>query len=184
MPKYSSQELIKNPIRREELEQIIEIAKPRDKFIIAFLWLTGARINEVAKKLKKSAGRVEGDFLVFTIETEKKRRGQPLIRDVPIPLNDPLARIVLQKWEQLSEEDYLIPISARRVRQLLRKYRIRGQGLSPHLLRHSRATYLKREKGFDALELTRFFGWQDTRPAEKYAHIGYKDLAEKLGSKF
>ena len=180
MPKYRSKELIKNPIRREELEQIIEIAKPRDKFYLAFLWLTGARINEIAKRLRKSAGRIEDNFLIFTIEIEKKQKGEPSIRDVPIPLSDPLAQIVLERWKNLKEDDFMIKVSARRVRQILEKYMVRGQSISPHLLRHSRATYLKRVKGFDDLDLMKFFGWKDVRSPYRYAFVGYKDIARKL----
>ena len=51
--------------------------------------------------------------------------------------------------------------------------------LFPHLLRHSRAYNLVNQYHYDALELTSFMGWTDTRPAMTYCHANTDTFKQK-----
>lgn len=192
--------MIDNPIRKEELELLFEkpSMRSRDKFYIALIWLLGARIGEIAKRVKTSAYRTEkaflphenqeAEFLVFTMFTEKKRKNQATMREVVVrmtPYSDPrknqdtFTRVLIKGLTAIKGDSFIVPVTPRRVRQILARHSVRASSLCPHALIHSRCTHVKRYLGYDAQDLKNMRGWQDSRPADKYVHIGVRDLMMK-----
>lgn len=59
-----------------------------------------------------------------------------------------------------------------------------GKKISPHVLRHSCATYLHNEKGWNLMEIKEYLGHQDVSTTQIYTHIDKKKLREKFESSF
>jgi len=166
------------------LNKIDRIDNIRDKALVSYLYLTGARISEVLFKVKikditveKNDGRV---FYVFYLYTEKRREKTDIYRKVGIPYdkNKDFIDIILGyiKRSGLVESSYLFDINRRTAHRLCVKW----MGFHPHFLRHTRLTHLASMYGFNALELQQFAGWTNTNPASVYVHLNWKDLSNKL----
>lgn len=54
------------------------------------------------------------------------------------------------------------------------------KGVNPHYLRHCRLTHLVQTYGFNELQLMRFAGWTNTKPAIVYVHLNWMDLAKVM----
>jgi len=163
-------------LSREEIRRIIERAERlRDKAFIAFLYMSGARVGEVCRRLRREDFHVERGFLVVELPTEKNR--EVPVRMVAMPLADSFTQIVLRYLKTLKPGELCWGFSQQYARKLLHRL----GGIYPHLLRHSRLTHLVVEQDFNEFDLMRFAGWSDTRPARKYVHLRWRDYARKFG---
>ena len=90
-------------LTRREVEEMVERAESlRDKALIAFLYLTGARISE-ALEVRAEDFRREGDWILVSVITLKKRRGERPRRLIPLPVGDPLTKTVMAWVEKVGE---------------------------------------------------------------------------------
>jgi site-specific recombinase XerD len=190
-------------------DKIIEIAKTipslypksypykeRDRALFCFLYLTGARVEEVVMGKKKVGVKKKDlelvkvgrkDFLVVSLYTLKNRKHP--IRKVPIPVKREgvLTKYVLDYVEKLNSENYLFPFTKQRAWQIIRfildKYKRESKNKfmnANHFLRHCRLTHLVTIYDFTDQDLVRFAGWSSSMPAVVYSHLRFKDLAKKM----
>jgi site-specific recombinase XerD len=190
-------------------EKIIEIAKSipslypksypykeRDRALFCFLYLTGARVDEIVEGKKKVGVKKKDlelakinkkDFLVVSLYTLKNRKHP--IRRVPIPIKREgiLVKYVLDYVEKLDSEQYLFPFTKQRawqiIRSILEKYKKNKKNKfmnANHFLRHCRLTHLVTIYDFTDQDLVQFTGWSSSLPATIYSHLRFKDLARKM----
>jgi len=165
-------------LTRREVEEMVERAESlRDKALIAFLYLTGARISE-ALEVRAEDFRREGDWILVSVITLKKRRGERPRRLIPLPVGDPLTKTVMA-WVEKVGEGRLWPFSRRWALEIIK--RANPQAFC-HLLRHTRLTHLVVEHDFGPYELVKWTGWTDPRPGETYIKLRWRDLTRKLSA--
>jgi integrase len=137
MPKYKKE--YDRKIEPEEVQAMINKAKhPSHRFLIAVLYLTGARSSEIVE-LKRRDFEIVGNDLRIALRT--KKGGRP--RVLPFDLDSPFVReLILPYLEQLPEaESWALPFrTTPRVRQII--YETSGNTLCPYAFRHSRLTRL------------------------------------------
>lgn len=166
-----------------EEKEIVELIKgcegEDDQELLAVLYLTGARISEVVKVLRKKDFDFETDpdVVVVTVHTEKRKRGIP-IRKVPYRKTDPLAFYVERKLSKLEGRDGVLFDMHRST--AWRHLKDVSPRLWCHLLRHARFTHLVSKKGMDLNQLVVVAGWSDPSPAKTYVHLTWEDAKENV----
>lgn len=169
--------------RKAELITIVERhdVDIRARALVSFLYVTGARVSEIVKVVKK--GQVELNnidgvafLIVNDVPTEKRRIN--LLRNIPIHVENekPFVDVILKYTDLLSDGDILFNINRSRAFQIIQK--VTGKG--PHFLRHSRLTNLSTDHDFDTFDLQRLTGWASPRTAESYIHKDVSDIARKM----
>jgi len=154
----------------EVKNKLNSIISPRDRALCCILYGSAGRINEVLK-LRKSDIRMENNYLLISLRTEKNPNHPERI--VPIPLKE--------EWVVKPIADYLevcdgrlFNFSDRLARNITRKC----MDCNPHFLRHTRLTHLVSIYRADEHRLRMIAGWVDTRPAYIYVHLNWKDTKD------
>jgi integrase len=166
-----------DPPSKEDIEEFIEkIGDKTDRALLSLIFLTGARISETIRMIKKDDFSMdESDtHIVLTIHTKKRKKGIE-IRKVPINRSEKLTMNILSYIETLQPEDVLFKFSRQRALKRLKKY---NKNMWLHLFRHARATDVAPD--LNDQEMVTMFGWSDARPATTYVHLKWKDLAKKI----
>ena len=179
-------------------EKVSAIPGDKERALIVMLYLTGARISEIVRELRKSdIHRVEGSigkFLVIRIRVLKKydivekikidedhkkfiTKGRIEYRNVPINIEKDRRFIQLARsWiKGKGKNDILFQFNRQFAWRIVRRY-----GFMPHYLRHLRLTHLVSERGFTDQDLVQFTGWADSKPAKIYTHLRWQDIARKV----
>lgn len=116
-------------------------------------------------------------------------------RTFPIVKKEPLVDYLLPRIKKLkNEKELLFPFSrlqvffnlrkvGRRLNRMVPNSKVHSSELYPHLLRSERACQLVDEYSFDIYNLDWFFGWKKRKlsTAERYARMGWKGLARRMG---
>lgn len=181
--------------RYEIIDKINQLNNIRDRALIAFLYLTGARIEEVVRHYKKDqeTGTMKmkdypilkkqielSDKYIFVrdVRSLKRRNKKPYKRDIPIPKhqNDEFfIKTFLDHYYTVADDDPLFNITRQRASQILGKV-----NLFNHWLRHTRDTHLVRDYKFSAAELRHFNNWRSSSTADIYTHLNLDDLLNKF----
>jgi site-specific recombinase XerD len=165
--------------------------KVRDTALFCLLYLSGARIGEVVKRLRKKdfeTIKLKGSqFLIVDLYTEKNRKHPNRRIPVNMEREKDLIKYVLEYMELLSDEDILFPFTIQRAWQIVSKILIKYKKVSKnkflnanHFLRHCRLTHLVVNYDFNDQDLVKYCGWTNSIPATTYSHLRYKDLARKM----
>jgi len=152
-----------------EVKKLIETAiKPRDKLLLRFLWVTGARVSEVVGDKSWYKNRVfEGlkvsdiiwDESTVILDTLKRKKYPPPKRRVQI---DQITLTLLKEFIQennLNLNDKVFKITRERVFQIIRELgeqagilKIGNTRLHTHHFRHSHCVaYVKKNNNLEAL---------------------------------
>lgn len=175
-----------------------EYKNPEDRALFYFCYLTGARISEALdvtpEDIHEHKSEELGEYLTVRLLTRKNRRAK--IRDVPVPTQQVEKAMVsyvnkytrsgsggrlfsglsrTNAWNRLSKIE--ITVRAIRGKEILPEF---TKGVNPHYLRHCRLTHLVQHYGFNELQLMRFAGWTNTKPAIVYVHLNWMDLAKVM----
>ena len=180
--------------RQQLIYQLDRIENPKHKALIAFIYLTGARISEVLgmkktfmdgrniiiEPLTKESIEVlpEQDLvLVHNVACLKRKTNLPR-RNIPIIMSQetPIIDIFLLYHNSLIPGSPLFDISRQHAWRIVNK----NLGSYTHFLIHTRCTHLVTKKGFTDTDLMRFRGWKNTLMASTYTHLNYMDIANKM----
>lgn len=170
----------KEPLKLDQVAMLVSKAKEPIKSLIAFLYLTGARISEVVRVFKPSDMFPRLDSIDIRIKTEKNRR-EPF-RVLVIPVNDPFLKIVLDYVKDREPSSPAWNFSRQYAYRAIKTcgLLIGRKDLHPHLLRHTRLTHLVIHANFNEFELMRWAGWSSIEPAYTYVKLYAKDSLPKL----
>lgn len=174
---------------------------PRDRTLFFFCYLTGARISEALASTPQDMTVVKsdslGDYITVRLLTRKNKRIP--FRDVPVPMKHREKNMVDYIYSYMEIEtqkktdrifNHLTRTNAwnRLTKNSVRIRAIHGkailddheQRVNPHYLRHCRLTHLVQHYGFNDIQLMRFAGWSNTKPATVYVHLNWMDLARVM----
>ena len=155
----------------------------RDKALIAFLYLSAARISEVVRRVRRSDLEIKqdeyGKYLVINNMLCLKRQDtKNLKRNIGIKIgkDKPFLKILSRWTTQLDEEEVLFDISRQHA------YRITRKCYDPgfcHYFRHLRLSHLASD-GMTSSDLRQITGWTDDKPAKYYVHLNWQDVARRM----
>ncbi|HEB46957.1 MAG TPA: site-specific integrase [Candidatus Pacearchaeota archaeon] len=151
--------------------------------LIALLYLTGARINELLT-LKKSQfefmqyPKTGIKYMVISnIPTLKRKTPLPRTQFMRKDIEEDFINHAKAWMNELTAEDALLfPIKASRAWQIVEKY----TGMFDHYFRHVRNGDLVRLYGFNSYWLQRWNGWARITSGENYVHLIAEDLKEMI----
>jgi integrase len=188
----------------QTLQKMMGLAShQRDGAFAATCFETGGRVSEVRMLHRENFVLDNPKVLLVTkmrvlkrFHREQDEEGErKVVKDVgyrktfPIRRDDPLAQPLLEWVENKSGflflgrggEPYISRAYAYRIcRQLGQAV---GLWIYPHWFRAQRASQLHSQYDFDAIDLKEYFAWKDDKTAMRYAKLGWRGLADKMGVK-
>lgn len=177
-------------LTEQEVKKAIETCDhPRDKALIAVLWESGARIGEVLTlRIKHVQLDQYGAFLILNGKTGMRR--VRIISSAPYltswlnlhPSKDNVASPLWVELRQKAHSDVRQAVNysnaCLRVKKIFKKAGIKKR-IYPHLLRHSRATFLARH--LTDAQMKQYLGWvQGSDMASIYVHMSARDVDDAL----
>ncbi len=159
----------------DEIVSLLESIKDkRDRALLELLYSTGLRVSELV-----SLNVEDVDF--DNLRVKVRRKGGKVMY---VPFSQ---RVVQYLVEYLNKREtgplflnrYGRRISDRMVRKIVKKYAIHSifKDISPHTLRHTKATHLL-NNGMDLRLLQRFLGHSSIRATQIYTHLNLKELSD------
>jgi len=123
-------------ITRDEAEIMADASKIRDKTIIMFLFDSGARAEEFLNIKFKDLTLTDITFKVRIVHSKTKPR------TIHLPICSKYISLWFKEYQH-NPEDYLFPLSYQSLRQMINRVskKTLNKNVSPHVLRHSSATY-------------------------------------------
>lgn len=194
---------IKVPEKAELIMKLNLVPSLKHRMLFTFLYLFGNRIEELVGmrnrdilKLQRwelepirrhQVSIVEGSdgrsclrvTNMVILKREVTSMGR-LVRNIELPIEPEkqLLEPLIAYIDTLKPEDALFDYHPAYVWDLAKKYF--GNQYFPHFFRHTRATRLASDYGFNSLELATFFGWKDARMASTYAHLNTQEITKKI----
>lgn len=158
----------------ETLFFINSISNIRDKAVIAMLYSSGLRVFELV-----NLNIEDINFYTNTIFTLRKGNKQMSVPVSPKALQILKAYILDRKAGAVFLNKFGNRLSTRSVENIVKKYakELLSKDISPHTLRHSRATHLL-NNGMDLRILQRFLGHSSILATQIYTHLSLQDLVK------
>lgn len=124
-------------LKREEVEKIAASVKTRDKAIIMALFDSGARAEEFLNIKLSNLEKVDDTYKVRIVYSKTKPR------TIHLPISSRYIDIWLQENKKKNDQEYLFNITYEALRRMLYRIgkKILNKRVTPHILRHSSATY-------------------------------------------
>ena len=124
-------------LRREEVEKMIAASKTRDKAIIMLLFDSGARAEEFLNIRLHHLSK-NGDTYKVRIAHSKTKP-----RTIHVPLCTEYLDMWLNEYDEQNEDSFLFPITYDGLRVMISRVgkRVLNKRVTPHILRHTSATY-------------------------------------------
>lgn len=124
-------------LRREETEMLAASLTIRDKAIVMCLFDSGARAEEFLNIKICDLSKIDGIFKVRIVHSKT------LPRTIHLPIASQFIEMWLNYNEKRDSQEYLFPITYEGLRMMLHRVgkRVLRKSITPHLLRHSSATY-------------------------------------------
>ena len=162
LPKY---------LEKSEIESILNIAKKhryRDYIILLTLWRTGIRNSELVHLKKKDI--MESTLIVRNGKGHKDR---------VVPLEKELGNLLGLYSDNKKQENCLFPLTMRQIRNIVYKYSVDRENVSPHTFRHSFAVYCLKQ-GMNLENLRRILGHSNLNTTQVYLDLAGKDTIEEF----
>lgn len=147
---------------------------PFIKPLILFLVETALRRGE-ALSLQWADVQIGNQFVLLRKGKNQKPRRVPL---------STRAIKILQELTRTEDNPTIFPITGNVVklsmRHALKRAGLEGSGICTHTLRHEACSRLA-DRGFTGLEIAMVSGHKTLQLVERYAHLGMKQVADKMG---
>lgn len=181
------------PTKQQLIHLINTVPNTKHRALFILLYITGCRIAEITGRKKKDKQlhtpiykhqveiiEEEGrqTLLIQNVKVLKRRKLIHKTIRLPIEPEKQFLEPLINYINTLQMEEPLFDYHPAYVWELVKKYF--GNNYFPHFFRHTRATRLASDYGFNAIELATFLGWGDTRVAMTYTHLSTQDLAKKI----
>ena len=111
---------------------------------------------------------------IMTISMQNRKNKKFIRKNIPITIaKEPeMVELVREYLATLGTDDTpLFDFTTRKAEYIMEKTQY-----NPHFLRDIRLTHMVMIYNFNAFQLTKFAGWQDIKPAEKYVRLGIGDI--------
>lgn len=124
-------------IRREEVKKLVDASKVRDKAIIMFLFDSGARVEEFLNIRIADLSKNEEVYKVRIVHSKTKPR------TVHLPICSKYLELWLEEYKPNDDQNFLFPMNYDTLRMMLHRItkKVLNKSVTPHILRHSSATY-------------------------------------------
>jgi len=167
-------------ITKEDIaKMLLKCRRIRAKTLFAALYLTGARVSEIINLRKKDIKfRQEGDKQLMIISLKNLKNKQRSRKLIPVTINSKdqiesfIVKYILEYIKLLKDDERLFPYSRNRAYKLIRRW----FGINTQCIRHIRLTHLVMYNNFTDRKLTIWAGWSDSRMADRYVNINYRQL--------
>ena len=175
-------EKIRRPTIKQFRDLVGSVTSLKDRAFICFLYLTGARISEIVKQIRRyqiEFTQIEGKKFIMVHNVITLKRRKEIYRDIPIPVNDfeeAFLNPLIDYLNTIPSDQFIFNFSRSRGWKIVKDKTY----LFPHYFRHLRLTHLVTEYNFSERDLTFFTGWADGRQATTYTHLNLRDLARKF----
>jgi len=164
------EERIPETLTEEEVREMLNYAKGRNKLLIMMFAYTGARLSEIVNLTWKDI-----NFKEKTVKFYGKGKKERIV-----PLHPELAEMLLELRHELGTTR-IFNISKRRIQQIIAKisdFSI-GKKIHPHQLRHTFATILLK-KGVDLRTIQELLGHAKLDTTQIYMHVSNKQKQEAI----
>lgn len=157
----------------------------RDQALIASIFETGGRINEVLALTYSNFDLTSSEgFIIIKNMPVSKQKSSKLgsaasRRSFPVRRHEPLVRYIEEYLKQYANKPKvrIFGLNRRRAHQIVKEL---DPKIYPHWLRSQRACQLAYDYGFTMSDLMEFFGWKRVETAMIYARLGWKGLARRM----
>jgi len=161
---------INSIVELEDAQQMINKAESiRDKFLIAILYITGARPIELTMLTSEHIQEEESNLIIklFTAKLGRSKGFTPDERELEIKPSTPFFKILNEYYQLYKKwpEQPMLSISVRRMEQIIGE--LSDHKFCPYNFRHSRMTKLSRA-GASIDQLMYWKGAKDTRSVSPY----------------
>lgn len=183
------------PTQGELHTWISTVKSVRNRALLSTLYLTGARINEILNRLKKSqiVPYIQNDkeYAIFKRVFTEKNRKHPL-RNLPMPIfleEERRFYIDVQKYIKGMNPDTILfemssvnawYITERWLRRFKERSNISKFLNGCHYFRHCRNTHLFEIYDFSEYDLQQWNGWSSTAPAGVYIHLKFNRILKNF----
>lgn len=152
------------------------------KSFLTFLYLTGARLNEILTRRKKDFS-IEENLLVVEIPAEKGGKRDYLELDLNWPyVQEFIIPYIKKRRGKNSKVWRFTPRTAQRLVK-----RVFGDKYYPHFFRLNAAVSFCRNPNTTIQDIKAWFGWKRIETINKYMGLARRDISEarkKRGSEF
>lgn len=177
MPRYNSD--ISVMLYEEDVSAMFTRAKsPKEAYLVAILWTTGARPSEILE-LKKDSFRLDGGTLRITLVTKKLGDGKEfMLRERTLEFErlenveaNPYIEQVIRFVNAAPNEGFILQYTTRWAEKTINRLGMEALNklISPYHFRHSVLSHLA-AKGFGVTELKEFKGAKSIQSVEPYLH--------------
>lgn len=177
MPEYKFKR--KDILRPEEVQELIDnLGDPKDKGLVALMYLFGARPCEIFDVQTKDI-YVEDEKLYIRFRTRKKKRRSDMIITTRKPfcfISDRFTKYIIDYIRGRDSEEYVFRTGNTEASQTViinRRLKAHNPAICQYLFRHSRNTLIAENGGTES-QLVVWNGWADGRPAKHYVHATQK----------
>lgn len=182
--KQSDQNLPRNLLTEDEIKKLVEATdNPRDRAFIMTLYETGARIGEIGTLRIRDIEFNQG-YASVILKGKTGSRRVPIVASLPYlqywiehhpfksNLNAPL-------WPKFSNgKPMTYPALAKVLKVAAQRANLKKR-ITPHLLRHSRATFLATK--LTEAQMNAVFGWkQGSDMPQTYVHLSGRDVDQAI----
>jgi len=153
-------------LTEEEIRRLLEVARQfsyRDYAILRLLYVTGMRIGEYEKLVAENFNLEDRYVIVYG----KGRKERVIYFD----------EVTANVLRSVGLEN-ILGLSSRQIQRIIKRYALRAgitKKVTPHILRHSRATHLLKRK-VDIRTIQTLLGHASIKSTERYLHVVREDL--------
>ena len=161
-------------LTEEEVDRLISAGRTlEERAFMAVLYETGARLFEVLNLRRQDVVESDYGFEVVIRDSKSLPRNVLVIKYAWL----------LKLWLRHCQGERLFSFSERKAENIVRAAAERagiGKRVTPHILRHSRATHMIGKRILSESEAMLWFGWRTRSMLDRYVHLTMRSVHEKV----